>query len=54
MPHDRFYIDEPLIENGQVQLSDMEFHHMCHVMRLKTGDELRLRQWQKSASHSQN
>lgn len=41
MPENRFYIEVPFQENGLVELSGDEFHHL-HVMRRKPGDKIEL------------
>ncbi|MBS0650802.1 MAG: 16S rRNA (uracil(1498)-N(3))-methyltransferase [Verrucomicrobia bacterium] len=42
MPHERFFVDQPLNLNESVSLLDTEFHHLCHVMRARIGDHVEL------------
>jgi len=42
MPHERFFVDQPLNLNETVSLQDTEFHHLCHVMRARIGDHVEL------------
>ncbi|HKY99554.1 MAG TPA: RsmE family RNA methyltransferase [Syntrophales bacterium] len=42
MPSERFYIDAPFAKGDLLILKDEEFHHLCHVMRLRKNDELEL------------
>ncbi len=42
MPHERFFIEEPLIAGETVSLQDGEFHHLCHVMRARIGEHVEL------------
>ena len=40
MPHDRFYIDAPLVNT--LSLEGEEFHHLSRVMRKQEGEEIEL------------
>jgi len=40
MPATRFYIDADL--NGTLTLEGTELHHLCHVMRIRVGEEIEL------------
>ncbi len=40
MPAERFYIDAPL--TGHLTLDGPELHHLAHVMRIRTGEEIEL------------
>lgn len=40
MPHDRFYLNDPLVEGQEVIIEGDEFHHLSRVMRGQVGDEL--------------
>lgn len=42
MPHNRFYINQPLEENSTYTLEEEELHHMVRVMRQSIGDEIEL------------
>lgn len=42
MPHERFFIDQPLQSDETVTLEDAEFRHLCHVMRARVGDSVEL------------
>ncbi len=42
MPHERFFIDHPLKLQETVSLIDMEFRHLCHVMRMRVGENVEL------------
>jgi 16S rRNA (uracil1498-N3)-methyltransferase len=42
MPVERFYLDQPLAYQALVKLEGTEFHHLAHVMRAKSGDEIEL------------
>ncbi|MBM3192419.1 MAG: 16S rRNA (uracil(1498)-N(3))-methyltransferase [Chlamydiae bacterium] len=38
MPHNRFFVDQPLVKNTTLSLPEEEAHHIVKVMRLKQGD----------------
>jgi 16S rRNA (uracil1498-N3)-methyltransferase len=42
MPAERYYVNNPLIEEEIVILEDKEFHHLAHVMRGSVGDSIEL------------
>ncbi len=42
MPHERFFVEQPLNPEETVFLQDTEFHHLCHVMRARIGDHVEL------------
>lgn len=42
MPHERFFVEQPLSPEETVSLQDTEFHHLCHVMRARIGDHVEL------------
>jgi 16S rRNA (uracil1498-N3)-methyltransferase len=42
MPHERFFVDQPLKPTETVRLEEGEFHHLCHVMRARIGEEVEL------------
>ncbi len=42
MPNDRFYTPSLLQQCQDVILTDTEFHHLAHVMRIKEGDSIEL------------
>ncbi len=42
MPIDRFFLDDPLLDQTYVKLEDMEFHHLVHVARGKVNEIVEL------------
>jgi 16S rRNA (uracil1498-N3)-methyltransferase len=42
MPIERYFVDCELKNNESVQIRDREFHHLSHVMRSHTGDQIEL------------
>jgi 16S rRNA (uracil1498-N3)-methyltransferase len=42
MPHNRYFFDQPFQENATVVLAGDEFHHLCRVLRARTGDRIEL------------
>ncbi len=38
MPHERFFVDAPLLPNTSTVIDGQELHHLVSVMRLKVGD----------------
>ena len=42
MPHERFFLPHLIPEDKTTYLKDQEFHHLVHVCRLRTGDEVEL------------
>ncbi len=42
MPENRFFSDTPLNELKSITLTDVELHHLAHVMRCKVGDSVEL------------
>ena len=36
----RFYIEEQMINNGQIYISGEEYHHLARVLRASAGDEI--------------
>jgi len=42
MPHNRYFVDNPLIEGDSLLLEGNESHHLTHVMRQKPGDLVEL------------
>lgn len=42
MPVERFYINEPLEKNRTIFLKKEEFHHLSHVIRLKSGEQVEI------------
>lgn len=42
MPHERFFIDQPLEADQRVFLKEQEFHHLTRVMRARVGTQIEL------------
>lgn len=42
MPKERFFSPIPLINQAEVVLSEQEFHHLRHVMRMEEGEEVEI------------
>ena len=42
MPSERFYINADLQEGKTVALTDLELHHLAHVMRIRINEEVEL------------
>jgi 16S rRNA (uracil1498-N3)-methyltransferase len=42
MPHNRYFLDEPLQENSIVTLTDAEYHHLSRVLRARIGDRVEI------------
>jgi 16S rRNA (uracil1498-N3)-methyltransferase len=42
MPDHRFFIPKPLQSHQTYSLQDQEFHHLIHVMRVKTGEKVEI------------
>lgn len=42
MPVERFYLDDPLLDQSLVKLEETEFHHLVRVLRGRVGDEIEL------------
>lgn len=42
MPQRRFFINTPFIQNGEVELSEEEGHHLAKVMRIQKGELVEL------------
>lgn len=42
MPAERYYIDRPLQKEEEFSLTDVEFHHLIHVMRTKENEEVEI------------
>lgn len=42
MPHNRYYIDAPLLQKESVTLSGDEWHHLARVTRSRKGDRVEL------------
>ncbi|MBM3207116.1 MAG: 16S rRNA (uracil(1498)-N(3))-methyltransferase [Chlamydiae bacterium] len=40
MPNDRFYVNEDLIDQSTLFITDQELHHLQYVMRIKEGEEI--------------
>jgi len=52
MPHERFFIDQPLMSGKRISLRDAEFHHLCHVMRAHVGDPIELVNGKHQLAHA--
>lgn len=52
MPHERFFIEQPLNPQETVSLEDTEFHHLCHVMRARIGDHVELVNGKNQLAHA--
>lgn len=42
MPKERFFTSSPLHGQAEVIISDQEYHHLLHVMRMEEGEEVEL------------
>jgi 16S rRNA (uracil1498-N3)-methyltransferase len=42
MPAERFFVENDLNNGHSIILEEQEFHHLAHVMRVKTGEEVEL------------
>lgn len=53
MPAERFYFPGPLSTGQTCALEELEFHHLIHVMRTKTGDRVELVNGQGTLAQAQ-
>lgn len=42
MPKERFFTNQELNTNDQIEISGQEFHHLAHVMRIQENEEVEL------------